>query len=105
MKARPKKSTDISSRKAATLTGPSFCEPLEPRVLMAATPFSARINFQPAGVSVPAGYVVDSGAVYGLRVSGLTYGWNAANANAVDRNSTLSPDQRYDTLNYLQKAG
>ena len=64
--------------------------------------FSANVNFQPATAPVPAGYVADSGKVYGPRGNGLTYGWNAANNNNVDRNSARSPDQRYDTFNYLQ---
>jgi len=89
----------------AVQTAVALFEPLEARVLMAAAPFSARINFQPAGVPIPAGYVADTGTVYGLKAGGLTYGWNVSNANAKDRNSALSPDQRYDTLNFLQKAG
>jgi hypothetical protein len=64
--------------------------------------FSAKINFQPATVPVPAGYLVDSGAVYGARGS-LQYGWNSdASSVARDRDSTLSLDQRYDTLVHMQ---
>jgi YVTN family beta-propeller protein len=63
-----------------------------------------RINFQPAGVSVPSGYLVDSGATYGNRGNGYSYGWNANNSNWTrDRNSSLSSDQRYDTLIHMQK--
>jgi hypothetical protein len=65
--------------------------------------FSARVNFQPATAAVPAGYVADSGAVYGPRGNGFTYGWNAANAETRDRDSSLSADQRFDTLDHLQK--
>ena len=43
----------------------------------------------------------DSGAVYGNRGNGFTYGWSAANNYTVDRDNGISPDQRYDTLNYL----
>jgi glucose/arabinose dehydrogenase len=65
---------------------------------------TAKVNFQPDGVAVPAGYVKDVGLVYGPRGNGLTYGWNAANdANTRDRDSSASPDQRYDTLTHLQK--
>jgi hypothetical protein len=64
------------------------------------------VNFAPAAVSVPTGYRADTGAPYGTRGGGLTYGWNVDNsANARDRNAASSPDQRYDTFNHLQKAG
>ena len=66
----------------------------------------ARINFQPAGVPVPPGYIADTGAVYGSRGNGFTYGWNAVNSNETrDRNNALSPDQRYDTLAQTQRGG
>ena len=70
-------------------------------------PFTgARINFQPASAPVPAGYLVDAGAIYGDRGNGLTYGWNLNNAPYMfDRNSANSPDQRYDTLCLMQQAG
>ncbi|HYV38598.1 MAG TPA: PQQ-dependent sugar dehydrogenase, partial [Gemmataceae bacterium] len=61
--------------------------------------FVAHVNFQPAIAPVPAGYVVDSGAVYGARGNGLTYGWNVdISGDTRDRNDPTSPDQRYDTL-------
>ena len=67
---------------------------------------TARINFQPAGAAVPAGYLADTGAVYGLRANGERYGWNADNsAQTRDRNSASSPDQRYDTLDTPAEAG
>jgi probable HAF family extracellular repeat protein len=66
--------------------------------------FSATVNFAPAGAPVPAGYRADTGAPYGTRGGGLTYGWNIDNsANARDRNAAGSLDQRYDTFNHLQK--
>ncbi|MBA3332869.1 MAG: hypothetical protein H0U30_02660 [Actinobacteria bacterium] len=66
--------------------------------------FGARINFQPAGAAVPAGYLPDARAVLGLRSGGERFGWNADNtAQTRDRNATNSPDQRYDTLTHLQK--
>ena len=72
-------------------------------VTPAATFGTARINFQPASAPAYAGYLVDSGATYAAR-NGRTYGWNLNNAaTARDRNSTLSPDQRYDTLQHMQK--
>jgi hypothetical protein len=63
---------------------------------------AVKINFQPSNAQVPAGYLNDSGQVYGNRGNGFTYGWNVANNWTADRNSSLSPDQRYDTLIYTQ---
>jgi len=66
--------------------------------------FLRRINFQPDGSSpVPDFYRVDTGAPYGLRANGLTYGWSADNRDGRDRN--VLTDQRYDTLHHLQKNG
>jgi probable HAF family extracellular repeat protein len=68
--------------------------------------FSATVNFQPAGVPVPTGYRADTGAPFGARGGGLSYGWNIDNsANARDRDAAGSPDQRYDTFSHLQKPG
>src|SRR5262249_45062250 len=40
------------------------------------------------------------------RGNGYRYGWNVDNtANARNRNSANAPDERYDTLNHLQRAG
>jgi hypothetical protein len=75
-------------------------------VSRAAVTSVANINFQTAGGPIPAGYLADTGAVFGARTGGLSYGWNIDNAaNARDRDSTLSADQRYDTLNHMQKTG
>jgi glucose/arabinose dehydrogenase/PKD repeat protein len=63
----------------------------------------ARINFQPAGAAVPTGYLVDTGAAFGDRGNGFSYGWSGAKRTARDRNSPLSPDQRYDTLIELER--
>jgi probable HAF family extracellular repeat protein len=68
--------------------------------------FSVGINFAPAAAAVPVGYTADTGAVYGNRGGGRSFGWNLDNtANARDRDAAGSPDQRYDTLSHLQKAG
>ena len=70
------------------------------------TGFTAKVNFQPPGAAVPAGYVADEGAVFGARGNGLSYGWDVLNtAYARDRNAANSPDQRYDTFNSMQRAG
>lgn len=61
------------------------------------------MNFQPEGSPTFFGYINDSGRTYGSR-NGLTYGWNANNTNTTrDRNASGSADQRYDTLNHMQK--
>jgi probable HAF family extracellular repeat protein len=65
--------------------------------------FHANINFQPATSPVPVGYVADTGAVFGTRGNGFSYGWNVSNTvNTRDRNAAQSPDQRYDTLAHMQ---
>ena len=68
--------------------------------------YSVSVNFAPPGAPVPVGYRADTGAAYGPRAGGLTYGWNIDNSvNARDRNLATSPDQRYDTVNHMQKPG
>jgi glucose/arabinose dehydrogenase len=70
----------------------------------AASPSTIRVNFQLNAAPVPAGYLKDGGHAYGDRGNGRTYGWNIDNtAQMRDRNSGLSPDQRYDTLAYMQR--
>jgi glucose/arabinose dehydrogenase len=69
-----------------------------------AAPTEIRVNFQLASAAVPAGYLKDGGAAYGDRGNGRTYGWNVDNsAQMRDRDSPVSPDQRYDTLAYMQR--
>ena len=81
-------------------------EPLETRALLHGTGFEAMVNFQPASSPAPAGYLVDAGAVFGDRGNGSSYGWDIDNARfARDRNSPVSPDQRYDTLNQMKRLG
>jgi glucose/arabinose dehydrogenase/PKD repeat protein len=63
--------------------------------------FAAKINFQPDGAAVPAGYVADTGAAFGDRGGGLSFGWNAATSETRERN--VHSDQRHDTLNHMQK--
>ncbi len=63
-----------------------------------------KVNFQPAGADVPAGYLPDTGAVYTGRSNGFTYGWLADNSGTTrERNSPFADDQRFDTLIHLQK--
>ncbi|HEX7842741.1 MAG TPA: choice-of-anchor D domain-containing protein [Kofleriaceae bacterium] len=68
------------------------------------TGFTAHVNFQPAGASVLAPYLVDDGSVFGARPGGLSYGWSGDNRdNARQRNDATSPDPRFDTLLHMQK--
>ncbi len=78
-----------------------------------ATPGIA-INFQTGSstAGLPDNYIVDSGYAFGDR-GGLNYGWVdpdtgdplSNTGNARNRNSGLSPDERYDTLNHLYNGG
>lgn len=66
--------------------------------------FHAKINFQPAGTPLAAGYLPDYGDTYGPRGNGYTYGWDVDNRrNTRDRNRV--GDQRYDTLALTQLYG
>ena len=68
--------------------------------------FQAFVNFQPKSAPIPAGYLKDDGDAFANRGNGFSYGWNVSNTSGPrDRNSTLSPDQRYDTFNLMQKSG
>ena len=63
-----------------------------------------KINFQSTGAPTPEGYLPDYGDPFGDRGNGFSYGWNLEiRSDARDRNSSDAPDQRYDTLNHLQK--
>jgi hypothetical protein len=55
------------------------------------------VDFQPATADRVNGYAPDSGAAWGVRDNGWSYGWATANPTTFERNSTRSPDQRYDT--------
>ena len=68
-------------------------ESLEERRLLA---FSALIDFQPPNAPTQSSYKADTGAVFGARSGGLSYGWNATNSTGIDRNSKKY--QAYDTL-------
>ena len=71
-------------------------ETLESRRLLA---FALNVNFQPSSAAVPGGYVADTGATYGSRGNGFTYGWDQSVSTFTrDRNSSAAADQRYDTL-------
>ncbi len=70
----------------------------------AAQGFSAKVNFQDSTSQGYPGYVPDTGAVFGNRGNGLSYGWNLNNASTGrNRNAANSPDERYDTFQHMQK--
>jgi hypothetical protein len=68
--------------------------------------FTAQINFQPASVSAPEGYLIDSGLPFGAKTNGYRYGWTTdVSSFAVQRNNAASPDIRYDTAIMLTSGG
>ncbi|UCG48429.1 MAG: hypothetical protein JSU94_01385, partial [Phycisphaerales bacterium] len=63
-----------------------------------------RVNFQKSGAWIPSGFLPDYGDAFADRGNGYSYGWDIdITADARDRN--LITDQKYDTLNHMQKAG
>jgi hypothetical protein len=58
--------------------------------------FPIRINFQLAGAATPAGYVADTGLVFGTR-NGLSFGWNVSHSD-VTRERNVNSNQLLDTL-------
>lgn len=63
-----------------------------------------KINFQLETAAVPAGYLRDSGELFGDRGNGFSYGWSAnATADDRERNNAASKDKRYDTLLHFSK--
>lgn len=66
---------------------------------------SIKVNFQSRTLGsreVPVGYLPDYGDVFGDRGNGFSYGWSVDKAaSSRDRDSSHSPDQRYDTHNSL----
>jgi hypothetical protein len=67
---------------------------------------SIQINFQPASVIAPQGYLVDSGKPFGKSDNGYTYGWTTdLSSFAVQCNNAASLDVRYDTAIMLVAGG
>jgi glucose/arabinose dehydrogenase len=58
--------------------------------------FPIRINFQPREVPTPAGYLADTGLVFGTR-SGLSFGWNVSHTD-VTRDRGVNANQLLDSL-------
>lgn len=59
------------------------------------------INFQADEASIPTRYVRDTGDLYGVRESGLTYGWSSDHTDQA-RERSIEPDQRLDTLIHIE---
>jgi carboxypeptidase D len=69
--------------------------------------FAAKVDFQPAGTAIPTGFLADSGAAFGSRGGGYSYGWETdlASGTVVTRNAGRSQDLRYDSLAQMQAGG
>jgi hypothetical protein len=63
-----------------------------------------KINFQPSGRPVPSGFLADTGAVFGNRGNGQSYGWDL-NASSFTRDRGINADQKFDTLIHTQLYG
>jgi alpha-tubulin suppressor-like RCC1 family protein len=81
--------SDMSVTESALLTGPIVADQS-----VCGLAGAICVNFQRASTPVPAGYLPDTGGVFGSR-NGRQYGWNAAKT-CVDRD--LVADQRLDTF-------
>jgi hypothetical protein len=91
----------FSSEKIRSATRSFSLDSLERREMLA---FTAHVNFQPSGASTPSGYIADLGKTFANQGNGYTYGWSADNTTSGrDRNSSMSSDQRYDTLRHMAK--
>ena len=86
--------------------GPAEVVPLASLTPMVSAAITSpiRVNFQPIGQAIPSGYLQDGGQVYGDRGNGQTYGWNI-DLQSASRDRNVSPDQRNDTLNHMQRFG
>ena len=99
-------STNAWARKLGV---PATIQTEDPGTVTAESAFEAYINFQcpvdpDPGVFDGNDYEADGGWVFGDRGNGYTYGWNVDNTgNARNRGSGISPDERYQSLNYMQK--
>jgi N-acetylneuraminic acid mutarotase len=87
--------------RAQSVVRQAVIETLEGRQLMHAghDHFNANVDFQLTATPIWPGYVADLGATFADRGNGFVYGWSKSHADtARDRNSTKSPDNRYDTF-------
>lgn len=64
----------------------------------------ARINFQPASFPTPAGYMPDSGEIFGPRVLNYQYGWNMDHT-FLTREYEYYPEAKMATLCHFRNQG
>ncbi len=97
----------ITQRVTNIVVGAGWAKRVDVALLPVSSRFAATINFQPASAAVPARHSTDTGAVYGLRADGHTYGWETtlAAGNVIERKAGRSQDLRYDTLCQMQGGG
>ncbi len=94
---------------ARKLAAPASISTEDPGPSASAAIFEAHINFQRPGSSDPGtfegyDYEADRGSVFVDQGNGYSYGWNVTNTeNPRNRNSGLSPDERYDTFNSIKE--
>jgi glucose/arabinose dehydrogenase len=65
--------------------------------------FPIRINFQLAGAPTPAGYVADTGLLFGPR-NGASFGWNIDHSD-LTRDRNINGNQLLDTLCHFHAGG
>ena len=68
----------------------------------AAGTLAVKINFQPQGVAVPAGYLPDYGEVFADRGQGFSYGWDEDIKDDARKRSKAA-DPLYDSLVQMQE--
>ena len=61
-----------------------------------------KINFEQEGATTPAGYIKDYGLAFTAQ-NGFEYGFDVDIFETRNRDSGNSPDERYDSINHLQK--
>ena len=91
----------VREQSAAAAMRRAVIETLEGRQLMHAghEHVAVKVDFQLAPTPLFPGYVADVGLTYADRGNGFAYGWNKSHTDtARDRNSSKSPDERYDTF-------
>jgi hypothetical protein len=68
-----------------------------------ASPFTIRILFGPASEAVPSGFLLDSGAAFGDRGNGRSYGWNVDASRATRDRDPAHPGQPGTTFIHMQR--
>jgi hypothetical protein len=97
----------VTQRRASVVVNPGAATRLDVRLEPEPARFALKVNFQPANAEVPPGYAKDSGAAFGVRPDGHSYGWNTALSSSTlfERDAGRSQDPRYDTTCLLPDTG